>query len=68
LHYLLAYTSLEIIKHITKASVDIIVDILVLYLVTLDCEVYIISKVTVVISRIANFENPTNSKPFDKVD
>jgi hypothetical protein len=65
---MLAYASPEIVKHIAKASVDITVDISVLCPVTLDCEIYTISKVTVVISYITNSENPTNSKPFDKID
>jgi hypothetical protein len=68
LYYLLAYASPEIIKHITKASADITVDILVLCLVTLDYEVYTISKAIIVISRITDSKNPTNNKPFDKVD
>jgi hypothetical protein len=67
LYYLLAYTSPEIIKHIAKTSVDIIVDTLVLCPVTLDYEIYIISKITIVIFCITNSENLTNSKPFDKV-
>jgi hypothetical protein len=68
LYYLLAYASLEVIKHIAKTSVDIIVDILVLCLITLDYEIYTISKAIVVISCIADSENLTNNKPFDKVD
>jgi hypothetical protein len=68
LHYLLAYASPEVVKHIAKTSADITIDISILYLVTLDYEIYAISKATVVISRIANSENPTNSKPFDEVD
>jgi hypothetical protein len=68
LYYLLAYTSPEIIKHIIKTSVDIIIDILVLYLVTLDYKIYTISKTIVVIPCITNSKNLTNSKPFDKID
>jgi hypothetical protein len=68
LYYLLAHTSLEMIKHITKTSADITIDILVLYLITLDYEIYIISKTIVIISCIANSENLTNSKLFDKID
>jgi hypothetical protein len=68
LYYLLAYTSPEVVKHIAKASVDITVDILVLYPVTLDYEIYAVSKAIIVISCITDSENPTNSKPFDKVD
>jgi hypothetical protein len=68
LYYLLAYTSPEIIKHIAKTSADIIIDILVLCLVTLDYEIYTISKVIVIISCIVDSENPTNNKPFDKID
>jgi hypothetical protein len=68
LHYLLAYASPEVVKHIAKASVDITVDILVLCLATLDYEICAVSKAIVVISCIADSENPTNSKPFDKVD
>jgi hypothetical protein len=68
LHYLLAYASLEIIKHIAKTSADITVDTLVLCPATLDYKIYTISKTTIVISRIINSENPTNSKPFDKID
>jgi hypothetical protein len=56
------------IKHITKTSADITIDILVLYLITLDYEIYIISKTIVIISCIANSENLTNSKLFDKID
>jgi hypothetical protein len=68
LYYLLAHASPEVVKHVAKASADITVDISVLCLVTLDYEIYAISKATVVISCIANSENLTNSKPFDKVD
>jgi hypothetical protein len=68
LYYLLAYTSPEVIKHIAKASADITIDISVLYLVTLDYEIYTISKATIVISCITDFENPTNNKLFDKMD
>jgi hypothetical protein len=68
LHYLLAHASPEVVKHIAKASANITVDTSVPCPVTLDCEVYIISKATVVISRIADSENPTNSKLFDKMD
>jgi hypothetical protein len=68
LHYLLAYASPEVIKHVAKASVNITVDTSVLYLVTLDYEIYTISKIIAVISCIADSENPTNSKPFDKID
>jgi hypothetical protein len=68
LYYLLAHASLEVVKHIAKASADITIDISVLCLVTLDCEVYTVSKVIIVISRIADFENLTNSKLFDEVD
>jgi hypothetical protein len=68
LYYLLAHASPKIIKHITKASADITIDTSVLYPVTLDCEIYAISKATVVISRITNSKNPTNNKPFDKID
>jgi hypothetical protein len=68
LHYLLAYISLEVIKHIAKTSTNITINILVLYLVTLDCEIYIISKTIIIISCITNSENPTNNKLFDKVD
>jgi hypothetical protein len=65
---LLAYASLEVVKHVAKTSADITIDTLVLCLVTLDYEIYIISKATVVISRIADSKNPTNSKLFDKMD
>jgi hypothetical protein len=65
---LLAHTSPEVIKHIAKTSADITVDISVLYPVTLDYEIYTISKATIVISRIADSKNLTNSKPFDKMD
>jgi hypothetical protein len=68
LHYLLAHASLKIIKHVAKTSIDIIIDNLVLCLVTLDYEIYIISKITIIISRIADSKNSTNNKPFDKVD
>jgi hypothetical protein len=68
LYYLLAYASLEVIKYIAKASVDITIDTLVLCLVTLDYEIYTISKAIVIISRIADSENPTNNKLFNKVD
>jgi hypothetical protein len=68
LYYLLAYASLEVVKHIAKTSANITVDTSVLCLATLDCEIYAVSKITVVISCIADSENPTNSKPFDKVD
>jgi hypothetical protein len=68
LHYLLAHASLEVIKHVAKASADITVDILVLCLVTLDCEVCVVSKAIVVISYIVDSENLTNNKLFDKVD
>jgi hypothetical protein len=68
LYYLLAHASLEVIKHITKTNADITVDTLVLCLVTLDYEVYTISKTIAIISRIANSKNPTNNKPFDKID
>jgi hypothetical protein len=68
LYYLLAYTSPEVVKHITKTSADITIDILVLCLVTLDYEIYIISKTIIVISCITDSENLTNSKLFDKVD
>jgi hypothetical protein len=68
LYYLLAYTSPEVIKHIAKASANITVDTSVLCLVTLDYEIYTISKVIVIISRIADSENPTNNKLFDKMD
>jgi hypothetical protein len=65
---LLAYTSPEVVKHIAKTSADITVDTSILCLVTLDYEIYIISKVIVVIFRIIDSENPTNNKLFDKVD
>jgi hypothetical protein len=65
---LLAYTSPKVIKHIAKTSIDITVDTSVLYPVTLDYEIYTISKTTAVISRIIDSENPTNNKLFDKVD
>jgi hypothetical protein len=65
---LLAYASPEIIKHIAKTSADITVDTSVLCLVTLDYEIYIISKTIIVISRIADSENLTNNKLFDKMD
>jgi hypothetical protein len=65
---LLAYASPEVVKHIAKTSADITIDILVLCLVTLDYEIYTISKVIVVISCITNSENPTNNKPFDEMD
>jgi hypothetical protein len=68
LYYLLAHASLEVIKHIAKTSVDITIDILILYLLTLDYEIYTISKATIIISCITNSKNPTNSKPFDKID
>jgi hypothetical protein len=68
LHYLLAHASPEIVKHVAKASVDITINTLVLYLVILDYEIYTISKTIVIISRITNSENPTNNKPFDEVD
>jgi hypothetical protein len=68
LYYLLAYISPEVLKHIAKTSADITVDTLVLYLATLDYKVYTISKVTIVISCIADSKNPTNNKPFDKMD
>jgi predicted MPP superfamily phosphohydrolase len=68
LHYLLAYTSPEIIKHITKTSANITIDILVLCLVTLEYKIYTISKAIVVISRITDSKNPTNNKLFDKID
>jgi hypothetical protein len=68
LHYLLAHASPEIVKYIAKTSADITVDTSVLCLITLDYEVYTVSKATAVISRIADSENPTNSKPFDKID
>jgi hypothetical protein len=68
LHYLLAHTSPEVVKHIAKTSADITVDILVLYLVALDYEIYTISKATIVISCITNSENPNNNKPFDEID
>jgi hypothetical protein len=55
-------------KYIAKTSTDITADILVLYLVILDHEIYIISKITIIISCITNSENLTNSKPFDKID
>jgi hypothetical protein len=65
---LLAYASPEVVKHVAKTSADITVDTSVLCLVTLDYEVYTISKIIVVISRITNSENPTNNKLFDKMD
>jgi hypothetical protein len=65
---LLAHTSPEIIKHIAKTSANITIDTLVPYPVTLDYEIYTVSKAIVVIFRITNSENPTNSKPFDKID
>jgi hypothetical protein len=68
LYYLLAYTSPEVVKHVAKTSANITIDILVLYPATLDCEICIVSKAIVVISRIANSENPTNNKLFDKID
>jgi hypothetical protein len=68
LYYLLAHTSPEIIKYIAKTSADITVDTLVLYLITLDYEIYTILKVTIIISCIANSENLTNNKPFDEID
>jgi hypothetical protein len=68
LYYLLAYTSPEIIKHIAKTSINITIDTLVLCLVTLDYEIYIISKVIIVISCITDSENLINNKPFDKID
>jgi hypothetical protein len=68
LHYLLAYTSLEVVKHVAKASADITIDTLVLYLATLDYEIYTVSKITIVISCIADSKNPINNKLFDKID
>jgi hypothetical protein len=68
LYYLLAYASPEVVKYIAKTSADITVNTLILCLVTLDYEIYTISKTIVVISCIANSKNPTNSKPFDKMD
>jgi hypothetical protein len=68
LYYLLAHASLEVVKHIAKASADITVDISVLCLVTLDYKICVVSKVIVVIFCIADSENPTNNKPFDKID
>jgi hypothetical protein len=68
LYYLLAYTSPEIVKHITKASVDITIDTSVLCLVTLDYEIYTISKIIIVISCITDSKNLINNKPFDKMD
>jgi hypothetical protein len=68
LYYLLAYTSPEIIKHIAKTSADITINILVLYLITLDYEIYTISKTIIVISYIANSKNLTNNKLFDKIN
>jgi hypothetical protein len=68
LYYLLAHTSPEVIKHVAKTSADITIDISVLCLVTLDYEIYIISKTITVISCITNSENLTNNKPFDKID
>jgi hypothetical protein len=68
LYYLLAYASPEIVKHIAKTGVDITINILVLYLITLDYKIYIISKITIVIFCIINSENLTNNKPFDKMD
>jgi hypothetical protein len=68
LYYLLAYASPEVVKHIAKASTDITINILVLYLVTLDYEIYTISKIIIVISYITDSKNPTNNKPFDKMD
>jgi hypothetical protein len=65
---LLAHASPEVVKHIAKTSADITIDTSVLYLVTLDCKIYTISKVIIVISRITNSENPTNNKLFDKMD
>jgi hypothetical protein len=68
LYYLLAYTRPEIVKHIEKTSANITIDILVLYLVILDYEIYTISKIIIIISCITNSENLTNNKPFDKID
>jgi hypothetical protein len=55
------------VKHVAKTSADITVDISISCVVALNYEIYIISK-AIVISYIANSENPTNSKPFDKID
>jgi hypothetical protein len=68
LYYLLAYASPEIVKYIAKTSTDITVDILVLYLVTLDYKIYTILKTIIIISCITDSENSTNNNPFDKVD
>jgi hypothetical protein len=68
LYYLLAHASLEVVKHIAKASADITIDISVLYPATLDYKIYTISKAIVVISCIADSENLTNNKLFDKMD
>jgi hypothetical protein len=68
LHYLLAYASPEVVKHVAKTSANITIDTSVLYPVTLDYEIYTISKAIAVISCITDSENPTNSKPFDKMD
>jgi transcriptional/translational regulatory protein YebC/TACO1 len=65
---LLAHTSPEVIKHIAKTSIDITIDISILYLVTLDYEIYTISKVIIIISCITDSKNPTNNKLFDKMD
>jgi hypothetical protein len=56
------------VKHVAKASADITIDTLILCLATLDCEVYTISKVITIISRITDSKNLTNNKLFDKVD
>jgi hypothetical protein len=68
LYYLLAHTSPEVIKHVAKASANITIDTSVLCPATLDYEVYTVLKAIVVISCIADSENLTNSKLFDKVD
>jgi hypothetical protein len=68
LYYLLAHASPKIIKHITKTSADITIDTSILCLVTLDYEIYTISKTIAIISRIADSKNPTNNKLFDKMD
>jgi hypothetical protein len=68
LYYLLVYTSPEVVKHITKTSADITIDISILYLITLDYEIYAISKAIIIISCITDSKNPTNNKLFDKMD
>jgi hypothetical protein len=68
LYYLLAYTSPEIVKHIAKTSINITIDILVLYLIILDYEIYTISKAIIIIFYITNSKNLTNNKLFDKID